>query len=51
LDFDHNNVKALAKKGNCYLMLKEYHKAMSAFEEGLKVDSKNAECLDGMQKT
>ena len=51
LEFDKQNVKALPKKGNCYLMLKEYHKAMSTFEEGLKIESKNAECLDGLQKT
>lgn len=51
LEFDKLNVKALAKKGNCYLMLKEYHKAMTTYEAGLAVEAKNAECLDGMQKT
>lgn len=32
LTIDPANVKAIAKKGNCYLMMKEYHKAMGSFE-------------------
>ena len=41
LESDKNNVKAIAKKGNCYLMMKEYHKALTAFETGIKLDSTN----------
>jgi stress-induced-phosphoprotein 1 len=51
LELEPNNVKAIAKKGNCYLMMKEYHKALSAFESGLKLDKTNVECSEGLQKT
>lgn len=33
------------------MMMKEYHKAMGAFEQGLKLDQGHAECRDGLQKT
>ena len=32
LELDQNNIKAISKKGNCYLMMKEYHKALATFE-------------------
>ena len=38
LELDQNNIKAISKKGNCYLMMKEYHKALATFENGLKLD-------------
>jgi len=31
--------------------MKEYHKAMNAFELGLKIDPMNAECKEGHSKT
>lgn len=34
-------VKAHARKGLCYQELKEFDKAMKAFEDGLKIDQTN----------
>jgi len=31
--------------------MKEYHKALSSFEKGLKIDSNNSECKEGISKT
>lgn len=31
--------------------MKEYHKAMAAFEKGLAIDANNKECKDGHMKT
>jgi stress-induced-phosphoprotein 1 len=33
LAIDPNYVKAYAKKGDCHFYLKEYHKALEAFEK------------------
>lgn len=35
---DPNFIKAYPKKGDCHFFLKEYHKALEAFEAGLKID-------------
>ena len=32
-------------------MMKEFHKAMEAFDKGLKLDPANKDCLEGKQKT
>merc|ERR1712046_141448 len=32
-------------------LMKEYHKAMNAFEKGLKIDPDNKDCKDGHAKT
>lgn len=47
LELDPKFVKAFAKKGNCHVLLREYHKAMRSFEEGLELDPANAECTAG----
>jgi len=31
--------------------MKEYHKALKAFDDGLKLDPANRECTEGKQKT
>lgn len=38
LEIEPNNIKALLKQANCFQMLKEYHKAIDAFENILKLD-------------
>lgn len=38
---DPTYVKAYPKKGDCHYFLKEYHKALEAYEAGLKIDPKN----------
>lgn len=42
---DPKFVKAYGKKGACHHLMKEYHKAIKAFDEGLAIDSTNAECI------
>ena len=41
LEINPNFVKAYARKGTCHHMMKEYHKAMKAFEDGLKIEPTN----------
>jgi len=51
LELDPLFVKAWARKGTCHQLHKEFHKAMEAFEKGMKIDPENAECKAGHQKT
>ena len=47
LAIDPTFVKAYSRKGTCHHFMKEYHKAMKAYEDGLKIDPQNKECLEG----
>ena len=49
LELDPTYVKAWARKGNCFMIMKEHHKAIEAFENGLKVQPDSQECKDGLQ--
>lgn len=51
LQLDPKFVKAYARKGTCHHLMKEYHKALAAFDAGLKLDPTNKECLEGKNKT
>lgn len=51
IKMDPTFVKGYARKGTSHQMQKEYHKAMEAFEKGLKIDPNSKECTEGMQKT
>lgn len=42
-------VKGYTRKAACHFYMKEYHKAMTAYHEGLKIDPNNAECLEGLR--
>ena len=44
-------MKAWARKGTAHQLLKEYHKAMEAFEKGMQLDPNNKDCKEGYQKT
>ena len=44
-------VGAYAKKGTCHYFMKEYHNAMQAYEDGLKIDPEHKECLEGKERT
>lgn len=48
---DENYLKAYAKKGDCHFFLKEYHKALSTYELGLKKNPECELCKQGIQKT
>jgi stress-induced-phosphoprotein 1 len=51
IELDPKFVKAYARKGSCHHMMKEYHKAMKAYEDGLKIDPTSKECNEGKNKT
>lgn len=44
-------VKGWARKGTCHQMQKEYHKAMEAFQTGLKLEPGNKDCIEGGRRT
>ena len=51
LELDKAVVKSWARKGNVHFLLKEYHKALEAFENGLKLEANNEECAEGFNRT
>ena len=51
LEIDPKYVKAYFRKGNCHHGMKEYHKALAAYDQGLKIDPTNKDCIEGKQKT
>lgn len=50
LKLDPTFVKAYSRKGVAHFFMKEYHKALQAYENGLKLDKDNKECLEGREK-
>lgn len=50
LELDRTVPKVWARKGAIHFLLKEYHKAMEAFEAGLALEEGNAECAEGLNK-
>lgn len=48
---DPNYIKAYPKKGDCHFAMKEFHKALEAYEAGLKIDANNELCKQGLVKT
>jgi stress-induced-phosphoprotein 1 len=44
-------VKAHARKGHAYFWTKQYNRALQAYEEGLRLEPTNQDCLDGLQRT
>ena len=51
LELDPTFVKAYARKGTCHQMMKEYHKALKCYDDGLKLDPGNKDLIDGKQQT
>jgi stress-induced-phosphoprotein 1 len=51
VSLDPTFVKGWARKGGAHHLLKEYHKAIQAYEQGLKLDPTNKDCLEGKQRT
>ena len=51
IELDPKFVKAYLRKGNCHHLMKEYHKAMKAYDDGLKLEPDNAEIKQAQQKT
>jgi tetratricopeptide (TPR) repeat protein len=51
LELDAHYVKAWAKKGDIEFFMKEYHKALESYQQGLQVEPNNSLCVAGLQKT
>lgn len=51
LDIDPKFVKAYIRKGNIHFFMKEYHKCLTVYEEGLKLAPNNKELQQGLMKT
>lgn len=51
IELDPKFAKAYLRKGNCHHLMKEYHKAMKVYDEGLKIEPDNAELKQAQQKT
>jgi len=51
LELDPTFVKAYARKGTIHHLMKEYHKALAAYDQGLKLDPTNKDCQEGKVKT
>lgn len=51
LEIDPVFVKAYGRKGTIHHFMKEYHKALATFDQGLKIDPSSKDCLEGKQRT
>jgi len=51
LKMDPVFVKAYARKGTIHHFMKEYHKALATFDQGLKIDPESRDCKEGKQRT
>lgn len=50
LELDPKYVKAWTRKGDIEVLMKENHKAMESYKNGLKFDPENIACKEGLQK-
>lgn len=50
LELDEKYIKAIAKKGDLEMLMKEYHKAIETYKKGLTIDPTNAACKSGLQR-
>ena len=51
LELDPTFTKAYVRKGAVHHAMKEYHKALKAYDEGLKIDPSNKDLIEGKAKT
>lgn len=51
LQIDPLFVKAHWRKGTIHHFMKEYHKALACFDQGLKIDPQNTDCKESRIKT
>ena len=49
IEIDPKFVKAYTRKAYCHYMMKEYNKSRDCYNEALKIDSNNAEAIDGLR--
>ena len=51
VEIDPKFIKGWVRKGKCHQMMKEYHKALEAYDKGLAIDASNKDCIDGKVTT
>ena len=51
IELDPTFVKGWARKGSAHQQMKEYHKALDAFQQGLKLEPGNKDCVEGGRRT
>jgi len=51
LELNPNFVKAFTRKGHCQFFMKQYHKCLETYEQGLKVEPENEELNEGLRRT
>lgn len=51
IELDPTFVKGWARKGACHFLMKEFHKSLSAYDQGLKLDPTSKDCIEGKNKT
>ena len=50
LELDPKYVKAWARKGDVEFVMKEFHKSMDSYKNGLAIDPENPTCKEGLRK-
>merc|ERR1711935_1292185 len=50
LKLDPKFIKAYSRKGAAHFWMKEYNKALKAYDDGLKIEPANEECLKGREQ-
>lgn len=45
LELDPTFIKAYCRKAQCHNLMKEYHKALAVYDQGLKIEPDNKECV------
>merc|ERR1719361_502833 len=50
LELDPKYVKAWTRKGDIEVLMKENHKAMESYRNGLHIDPENIACKEGLRK-
>lgn len=50
IELDPGFVKAYARKGQCHFHMKDFNKALEAYQRGLNIDSENVECRKGFEE-
>lgn len=51
LSLDPNFVKGYLRKATCHHFMKEYHKALSTYDQGLKIDPESKDLKEGKART
>lgn len=41
--------KLWARKGNIHMLMKDYNKAINAYQSGLKIDPEHLQCKQGLE--